>query len=198
VVSVEGLYHWLHSCDNKNHRLNEIKNLTLNVKNMARSIYFTLDEDRFDTDVRFQFGDYALILIYAKKIDESKAEELFYTTLSEYYYRVYNNSSTEGYDFHSDSVHFDVSEIIRVIAFIAEQVNPALNAETTPLIKKYGGLNRFKANFDNEGGFLKHLSIFEEVYNDDPQTLIYTLETFKALLQRSVDIGKAMRHFFEF
>ncbi|WP_342644717.1 hypothetical protein [Mucilaginibacter sp. CSA2-8R] len=167
---------------------------------MARSIYFTLDENQSnDTDVRFQFGAYALTLFYAKQIDESKAEELFNTTLTEYCYRLYHNLSTEGYDSDDESVHFDASEIMRVIAFIDEQVVPALDAETIPLIEKYGGVKLFQTNFDNEEGFLGHLSIFEdEVYNDDPESLIYNLERFKALLQQSVDTGQEMIGFFEF
>ncbi len=167
---------------------------------MARSIYFKLDDNQRNvTDVRFQFGAYALILFYAKQIDESKAEELFNTTLNEFYYRLYNNLSTEGYDSDDDSAHFDVSEIRRVIAFLDEQVIPAIDAETTLLTEKYGGVKRFERSFGNGGGFLKRLSVSEhEVYNDYPPALIDNLEGFKALLQQSADTGKAMIRFFEF
>ncbi|WP_188413463.1 hypothetical protein [Mucilaginibacter galii] len=138
-------------------------------------------------------------MYYAKQLNEARAKKLFYATTREYYYRVLNDLNTEGYSDVDDTAHYEPQDIIDVIKFIEDELIPALNAEPTNLLAKYGGMENFVKLYEAEENFLDALGLNDnEYYVDEPEQVAYALEVFKnEFLQKSLDSGIPMESILE-
>lgn len=155
---------------------------------MARAIIFDLN----DKDLTIDFGTYALIMYYAKQVNQSKAMKLFNATLTEYRFRIRYNLPTNGINDEDYDAHFDVSEIMESFIFIDNELIPNLDSEREDLLKKYGGNSGFLAKYYNSPGFLSALGLEDnEFYNDSPQDLIHYLVLIKDFMQYAIGENKA-------
>ncbi|KQR67668.1 hypothetical protein [Pedobacter sp. Leaf176] len=127
---------------------------------MARAIIFDLN----DKDLTIDFGTYALIIYYAKQVNESKAMKLFDATSTEYRFRIRYNLPKVGFTEDNYDAHFIRSEIMESITFIDNELIPNLNSETEDLLKKYGGNSGFLAQYYNSPGFLIALGLEEDEF----------------------------------
>jgi hypothetical protein len=162
---------------------------------MARSILFVLGNN----EMRYDFGSYAILMYYAKQLNEANAKKFFYATTTEYYYRVLNDLDTEGYSDDDDTAHYEPQDIIDVINFIDKELIPTLNAEPSNLLAKYGGAESFVELYDAEENFLDALGLDDnEYYTDEPKVIANALEFFKKeFLQNSLNSGIPMERILE-
>jgi len=155
---------------------------------MARAIIFDLN----DKDLTIDFGTYALIMYYAKQLNQSKAMKLFDATSTEYRFRIRYKLPTAGLTDDDYDAHFISSEIMESFMFIDNELIPNLNSETEDLLKKYGGKSGFLAKYYNSPGFLSALGLEEdEFYNDSPQDIIHYLMLLKEFMQYAIGENKA-------
>jgi len=160
-----------------------------------RSILFVLG----DNEMRYQLGEYALLMYYAKQLNEANAKKFLYATTTENYYRALNGLDTDGYSDDDDTAHYEPQDIIDVIKFIEDELIPALNAEPTNLLAKYGGMENFVKLYETEENFLDALGLNDnEYYLDEPKQVAYALEVFKnKFLQKSLDSSIPMESILE-
>ena len=152
-----------------------------------RMVFFDLD----DQEESIGFGTYALIMYYAKTINETEAKKFFDATLTEYEYRVNYDMSTDGLTPHNDKAHFNEDEIHDVITFIENKLVPALHNEPQDLMEKYVSREHFYGLFYDNRGFLDILGINnDEFYYGSPDQLIFIINKLKVFLQYSLSVNK--------
>jgi hypothetical protein len=151
--------------------------------------YFEID----DIQECIDFGTYALMMYYAKQLNSAKAKLLFDATLSEWGYRVNYDLPDGGLDGIDDlEAHFVPAKIQEAIAFIDEELVPALNEEPQDLFAKYGGgEDNFRTLYNTNPDYLIALGLTsDEFYWDDPEFIAEFLGRLKEVFEYSFTVNR--------
>ncbi len=154
---------------------------------MTRTKYFELAEAN-ELVLEIEFGTYVLMMYYIAQIDYQKALKLFHATISEWKYRVEYELDEGMYDSENYTCHFVPSEIQESIAFIDNQVIPALQNETyEDVLVKYGGKANFENIYNDNNTFLIFLGAYDEVYEDSKYGMWGRFEKLRNVFQESLN-----------
>lgn len=154
---------------------------------MTRAKYFKLVEAN-ELKLEIEFGTYVLMMYYIAQIDYQKALKLFQATLPEWEYKVEYESDDGVFDSENYTCHFVPSEIQESIAFIDNQVIPALQNEAyEDVLEKYGGKANFENIFDLNNTFLNILGAYDEDYDDSKYALRENFRRLKNVFQESLN-----------
>ncbi|MFH6943591.1 hypothetical protein [Flavobacterium sp. FlaQc-50] len=153
----------------------------------SRAIFFEYN----DEEIHFDLGTFALCMYYAVQLDIVKAKKLFDATLSEWTYRVDYDLPEGNLTSDNQEAHFVVSEIQEAIAFIKDDLIPALNNEKQDLLNQYGGISNFINLHDSTTTFLRFYGIFENDFSEsDGESLAHYMGLLKTALQHSIYINQ--------
>ncbi len=154
----------------------------------TRAKYFEIDNIQKVVD----FGTYALMMYYTKQLNSTKAKLLFDATLSEWAYRVNYDLPEGGLDGDDDlEAHFVPAEIQEAIAFIDDELIPALNNEQEDLLVKYGGEDHFLELFNASPDYLELLGLNDnELYADMPDYIASFLGRLKEVFEYALSVNK--------
>jgi hypothetical protein len=154
-----------------------------------RTIYFQIDDNQVESD----YGNWVLLLYYAKQMSKSEFWLLFEFSVSAYSFYSYwkkDESKLSILNEESDDVLFDAQKISQAILFLDRLVNK-LKDEHLELIEKFGGEERFITllNEDADDSF----PIIEEGRNwfyDNEQSVLKLIELRDNIFKCSLEKGK--------
>jgi hypothetical protein len=155
---------------------------------MSRRLkHFELAEAN-ELELYMEFGTYVLMMYYIAQIDYQKALKLFHATISEWKYRVEYELDEGMYDSENYTCHFVPTEIQESIAFIDNQVIPALGNETyEDILVKYGCKANFENIYNDNNTFLIFLGVYDEEYDDSKYALRENFRRLKNVFQESLN-----------
>lgn len=157
-----------------------------------RATYFLFE----DMCLFIDFGSYALAMYYAKQLNREKGKKLFDATISEYWYRCYYDLPRDNYTSENDEAHFVITDLEEVIAFMDNELLPALNDESEDIINQYGGLDNFIELFysNTNGTYLEEIGLYHhEYYESDGPALAFELEKIKDLFSHCLSLKEPYR-----
>jgi hypothetical protein len=157
---------------------------------MSRRIYLTVkDEPDPMKTIEPDFGSVAVLMFYANSINPEMAENMIYSLLSEYDYRMEKELPVEDYTYDNFSGHGSMEEINEIIQFINNRLLPSLKNESKDLdlvFDIFGDAERFMDIYYD----VLHLGIIGIAEND-------LLEGYAGYIPNLFDKAVLLRDFYK-